>query len=214
MRGPKFGLASPHAPRQLLAAELPGPLRPTLPAQPGGAGNGNNSNNNKNKTGHLGPGRAISQGKIHRYKTPMKPPAGAASAGSAKFGCQGEEEAPTSGQCRRPGLRAQCAPPPPLLLLLLLPPPPLLFLPPPLLCAAAAARAAGRRAAEPRVGAVSGSGCACARRRGGRAPGAEVWRHLPAERRRRGGGARLARWQRPPEVKGAAAVRAAVAASG
>lgn len=75
MRGPKFGLVSPHAPRQLLAAELSGALRPTPPAQPGGAGNDSHSNN-KNKTGDLGPGRGTSQGKIQRYETPVKPPRG------------------------------------------------------------------------------------------------------------------------------------------
>lgn len=50
MRAPKFGLFAPHAPRQLLPAEPPAPLRPTLPAQPCGAGSDGNKNKNSSPT--------------------------------------------------------------------------------------------------------------------------------------------------------------------
>lgn len=117
LRGPKLGPLAPHGSRQLLSAEpsaLPRPAAP--PAQPGGAGNSisnNNNNNNNNKTGHRGRAETSQGTAARRSRTAAKPPAGAASAASAKFGCQGGEEAPTSGQCRRPGLPAPCDAGPP-----------------------------------------------------------------------------------------------------
>lgn len=111
--GTQLGATRPLRPSATSACGAAGSAetRRPLPPSPEGRGtnsinNNNNNNNNKNKPGHWGRAESSQGTSARRHGTAAKPPAGAASAGSAKFGCQGGEEAPTSGQCRRPGLAA------------------------------------------------------------------------------------------------------------
>lgn len=149
LRRPGSGLRSARVPRQLLAAEMAAPLRPTQPPSPEGRGAAARAQTERVTPGQ---GTGANQGQRTRYRTPTKPPS------SANFARRGGEGAPTSARCCRTALRS---PPPP-------PSPP----PSPLLRAAAAARAAvgeaaGGRASSPRQAPPAAAGvCGRMRARG------------------------------------------------
>lgn len=104
LRRPGSGLRSARVPRQLLAAEMAAPLRPTQPPSPEGRGAAARAQTERVTPGQ---GTGANQGQRTRYRTPTKPPS------SANFARRGGEGAPTSARCCRTALRSPPPPPPP-----------------------------------------------------------------------------------------------------
>lgn len=102
LRRPGSGLRSPRVSRQLLAAEMAAPLRPTQPPSP----EEQRRERRQNALPRAGHGRQP------RAKNALPNPS-KASRSSANFARRGCEGAPTSARCCRTELRAP--PPPPLL---------------------------------------------------------------------------------------------------